>query len=264
MTLPSLRRHPRRHRGAVPRAPHHRGAEGALAAEVLLRRAAHRDRHDRARRRLRPGQPQDHRGPRRRRLGHQRLQDVHHQRRQRRPGGGRRAHRPEKKAKGISLFGVDTSLDGFSVGRVLDKVGQDESDTAELAFEDVRVSNDDLIGELDTGFISMMQFLPQERLGSAITNLAHAAQILDETIQYAKDRKAFGQPIGSLPAQPVPDRRAGHPGRGHPGLRRPVRPEAHPRRADRRSTRPRPSGGPRRSRTTCSTTASSCTAATAT
>ena len=81
---------------------------------------------------------------------------------------------------------------------MLDKVGQDESDTAELSFEDVRVSNDDLIGELDTGFISMMQFLPQERLGSAITNLAHAEQILEETIQYAKDRKAFGQPIGTF------------------------------------------------------------------
>ena len=105
---------------------------------------------------------------------------------------------PEKKAKGISLFGVDTSLPGFSVGRVLDKVGQDESDTAELSFEDVRVSNDDLVGPLDTGFISMMQFLPQERLGSAVTNLAHAAQILVETIQYAKDRQAFGQPIGSF------------------------------------------------------------------
>lgn len=105
---------------------------------------------------------------------------------------------PEKKAKGISLFGVDTSLPGFSVGRVLDKVGQDESDTAELAFEDVRVSDEDLIGELDTGFISMMQFLPQERLGSAITNLAHAAQILTETIQYAHDRKAFGASIGSF------------------------------------------------------------------
>ena len=105
---------------------------------------------------------------------------------------------PEKKAKGISRSGVETDKPGFSVGRVLDKVGQDESDTAELAFEDVRVSNDDLIGELDTGFIAMMQFLPQERLGSAITNLAHAAQILDETIQYAKDRKAFGQPIGNF------------------------------------------------------------------
>jgi long-chain-acyl-CoA dehydrogenase len=105
---------------------------------------------------------------------------------------------PEKKAKGISLFGVDTSKDGFSVGRVLDKVGQDESDTAELAFEDVRVSNDDLIGELDTGFISMMQFLPQERLGSAITNISHAAQILEETVQYAHDRKAFGASIGTF------------------------------------------------------------------
>ena len=106
----------------------------------------------------------------------------------------------EKRAKGISLFGVDTKSDGFSVGRVLDKVGQDESDTAELAFEDVRVSNDDMIGELDTGFISMMQFLPQERLGSAITNLAHAAQILEETVEYTKERKAFGQAIGSFQA----------------------------------------------------------------
>ena len=105
---------------------------------------------------------------------------------------------PEKKAKGISLFAVDTTLDGFSVGRVLDKVGQDESDTAELAFEDVRVSGADLVGPLDTGFISMMQFLPQERLGSAITNLAHAKQILEETVQYAKDRQAFGQPIGAF------------------------------------------------------------------
>ena len=81
---------------------------------------------------------------------------------------------------------------------MLDKVGQDDSDTAELSFEDVRVSNDDLVGPLDTGFISMMQFLPQERLGSAITNLAHAKQILEETVQYAKDRQAFGEPIGSF------------------------------------------------------------------
>ncbi|WP_110180697.1 acyl-CoA dehydrogenase family protein [Nocardioides solisilvae] len=105
---------------------------------------------------------------------------------------------PEKKAKGISLFAVDTRTPGFSVGRVLDKVGQDDSDTAELSFEDVRVSNDDLVGPLDTGFISMMQFLPQERLGTAITGVAHAKQILEETIQYAKDRVAFGQPIGKF------------------------------------------------------------------
>ena len=129
--------------------------------EVLLRRAAHRDRHDRARRRLRPGQPQDHRGPRRRRLDHQRLQDLHHQRRQRRPGGGRRPHQPGEEGQGHLASSASTPRStGFSVGRVLDKVGQDESDTAELAFEDVRVSNADLIGPLDTGFISMMQFLP--------------------------------------------------------------------------------------------------------
>jgi long-chain-acyl-CoA dehydrogenase len=93
---------------------------------------------------------------------------------------------PEKKARGITLFGVRSDAPGFSRGRKLDKVGQDESDTAELAFEDVRVTDDDIIGELDEGFIHMMTWLPQERLGSAITNLAHARQILDETIDYAK------------------------------------------------------------------------------
>ncbi len=103
---------------------------------------------------------------------------------------------PGKKARGITLFAVDAETDGFSRGRKLDKVGQDESDTAELFFEDVRVSADNIVGELDNGFIHMMEFLPQERLGSAITNLAHAAQILEETLQYTKERKAFGQPIG--------------------------------------------------------------------
>ena len=105
---------------------------------------------------------------------------------------------PEKKAKGITLFGVDTSLDGFGRGRKLDKVGQEESDTAELFFEDLRVSDADIVGELDQGFIHMMQNLPQERLGCAISNLAHARQILVETLEYAKERKAFGQGIGSF------------------------------------------------------------------
>ena len=105
---------------------------------------------------------------------------------------------PEKKARGITLFGVETDRPGFSRGRKLDKVGQDESDTAELFFEDVRLSDDDIIGELDSGFIHMMTFLPQERLGSAITNLAHAAQILDETLEYCRQRKAFGRSIGEF------------------------------------------------------------------
>jgi long-chain-acyl-CoA dehydrogenase len=105
---------------------------------------------------------------------------------------------PEKKARGISLFAVETTLEGFSRGRKLDKVGQDESDTAELFFDNVRVTDAELIGELDHGFIHMMQWLPQERLGSAISNVAHAKQILLETIEYAKDRTAFGQQIGSF------------------------------------------------------------------
>jgi len=105
---------------------------------------------------------------------------------------------PEKKAKGITLFGVDTSLPGFSRGRKLDKVGQDEADTSELFLENVRVGDDDVIGEVDRGFIHMMSFLPQERLGSAIANLANASQILDETIEYCRERKAFGQSIGTF------------------------------------------------------------------
>ncbi|MEP6856681.1 MAG: acyl-CoA dehydrogenase family protein [Pedococcus sp.] len=105
---------------------------------------------------------------------------------------------PEKRAKGISLFAVETGMDGFTRGRKLDKVGQDESDTAELNFADVRIPGHNLIGELDQGFIHMMNWLPQERLSNAVGNLAQAAQILDETLVYIKERKAFGQAIGSF------------------------------------------------------------------
>ncbi|MFT4188044.1 MAG: acyl-CoA dehydrogenase family protein [Aeromicrobium sp.] len=105
---------------------------------------------------------------------------------------------PEKGAKGITLFGIEATDEGFSRGRKLDKVGQTESDTAELFFENVRVGDDRIIGQLDMGFIHMMQKLPQERLGCAVSNIAQAKQILAETIQYAKDRKAFGQSIGAF------------------------------------------------------------------
>ncbi|WP_456698392.1 acyl-CoA dehydrogenase family protein [Aeromicrobium sp. P5_D10] len=105
---------------------------------------------------------------------------------------------PEKGAKGISLFGIEATDPGFSRGRKLDKVGQGEADTAELFFENIRLGDDRLIGEVDMGFIYMMQRLPQERLSCSVANVAHAKQILAETIQYAQDRKAFGQAIGSL------------------------------------------------------------------
>jgi len=105
---------------------------------------------------------------------------------------------PDRGVRGITLFGVETGMPGFERGRKLDKVGQEESDTAELFFTDVRVPDANVIGEVGLGFIAMMERLPQERVGAAVSNTAHARQILTETIAYAKERKAFGQPIGTF------------------------------------------------------------------
>jgi alkylation response protein AidB-like acyl-CoA dehydrogenase len=105
---------------------------------------------------------------------------------------------PAVGAKGISLLMVEAGMEGFSRGRKLDKVGQEESDTAELFFDNVRVPDANRIGPEGLGFVAMMQRLPQERVGAAVANTAHAAQILQETIEYTKERKAFGQPIGAF------------------------------------------------------------------
>ncbi|MDF3045349.1 MAG: acyl-CoA dehydrogenase [Ornithinibacter sp.] len=105
---------------------------------------------------------------------------------------------PSKGAKGITLLMVEEGMEGFTRGRKLDKVGQEESDTAELFFSDVRVPDSNRIGEEGQGFVAMMQRLPQERVGAACANVAHAKQILMETVEYAKERKAFGQAIGSF------------------------------------------------------------------
>ncbi len=105
---------------------------------------------------------------------------------------------PEKKARGITLFGVEAGMEGFERGRKLDKVGQPESDTSELFFNDVRVPQENVIGEVDNGFIQMMVNLPQERLGAAVYGLAHARFILEETVEYAQERQAFGQSIGAF------------------------------------------------------------------
>jgi|SRR5664280_1477280 len=105
---------------------------------------------------------------------------------------------PAKGPKGITLFMVERGMRGFENGRKLDKVGQEESDTAELFFSNVRVPDANRLGPEGAGFIAMMQRLPQERVGAAVSNTAHAKQILLETIQYCKERKAFGQPIGTF------------------------------------------------------------------
>ncbi|MBY4212549.1 acyl-CoA dehydrogenase family protein [Rhodococcus fascians] len=105
---------------------------------------------------------------------------------------------PGAGAKGITLFVVETGMPGFERGRKLDKVGQTDSDTAELFFHDVLLSEENVLGEVDRGFVHMMERLPQERIAGSVNNLAHAAQILEETIEYTKERRAFGQPIGSF------------------------------------------------------------------
>jgi alkylation response protein AidB-like acyl-CoA dehydrogenase len=107
---------------------------------------------------------------------------------------------PEKGARGITLFAVEAGMPGFERGRKLDKIGQAESDTAELFFADVRLGPGQVIGEIDQGFIAMMERLTIERMGAAVNNLAHARQILDETLVYVQERQAFGQPIGSFQA----------------------------------------------------------------
>lgn len=96
-----------------------------------------------------------------------------------------------------SLFVVETDdVDGFRRGRLLDKVGMEAQDTAELFFDDMKVPADALLGE-DTGggFIQLMKELPQERLNIAVQGVAAMEKALRHTIEYVKDRKAFGKRI---------------------------------------------------------------------
>ncbi|WP_207841751.1 acyl-CoA dehydrogenase family protein [Williamsia soli] len=107
---------------------------------------------------------------------------------------------PAAKHKAFSLLVVERDMPGFERGRKLDKMGQKAQDTAELHFTDVRVPATNLLGTENRGFYHLMQNLPSERLSIAIGAIAGARAIYEETLRYAKDRKAFGQPIGSFQA----------------------------------------------------------------
>ncbi|HEY4276806.1 MAG TPA: acyl-CoA dehydrogenase family protein [Conexibacter sp.] len=100
----------------------------------------------------------------------------------------------------ISLFAVEAGAEGFTRGRKLEKIGQHEADTAELFFEGVRLTRDDLLGELHGGFAAMMERLPQERLHTACANLAHVEAQVEATLAYVRERHAFGRPVGSFQA----------------------------------------------------------------
>jgi len=100
--------------------------------------------------------------------------------------------------EGFSLFLVDTDLPGFEVSRKLDKLGMRSSDTAELVLDDVNVPADALLGEEGRGFIEIMWELQGERLIGVAGSVAGAWLVFEKTLQYAKERHAFGRPIGSF------------------------------------------------------------------
>tara|TARA_R110002110_G_scaffold6830_1_gene34074 strand:- start:2640 stop:3809 length:1170 start_codon:yes stop_codon:yes gene_type:complete len=101
-------------------------------------------------------------------------------------------------SRGTTLFMVDSSRPGFQRGRNLEKIGLHASDTSELFFEDVRVPSSAILGELDQGFAVLMGELQRERLSLAVVAVAAAEGILEETINYVKERKAFGAPLSAL------------------------------------------------------------------
>ncbi|CAA0105242.1 Acyl-CoA dehydrogenase [Mycolicibacterium vanbaalenii] len=105
---------------------------------------------------------------------------------------------PSAGHKGLSLLVVERGMEGFERGRKLDKVGQPAQDTAELSFTDVHVPGSNLLGEQNRGFYHLMANLPSERLSIAIAAIAGARETFRQTLQYVKDRSAFGQSIGSF------------------------------------------------------------------
>ena len=103
-------------------------------------------------------------------------------------------------SKGLSLLVVERGMPGFERGRNLDKIGQHAQDTAELFFDDVRVPEENLLGEEGGGFVQLVKNLPFERISVAANSFGSARAVLDQTIGYAKERQAFGQAIGSFQA----------------------------------------------------------------
>jgi alkylation response protein AidB-like acyl-CoA dehydrogenase len=105
---------------------------------------------------------------------------------------------PEERHSGMSLLVIEDGMEGFTRGRNLDKIGLHAQDTAELFFDDVRVPVSNRLGEEGMGFAHLMENLPQERLGLATASIAHAETAFGWTLEYVKERQAFGQPIGSF------------------------------------------------------------------
>jgi alkylation response protein AidB-like acyl-CoA dehydrogenase len=105
---------------------------------------------------------------------------------------------PTQKHRGISLMVIERGMPGFERGRKLKKIGLPSQDTAELFFNDVRVPKENLLGNVGEGFSYLTANLAQERLSIAITGVATARAALNWTIDYVKERKAFGQTLSNF------------------------------------------------------------------
>jgi alkylation response protein AidB-like acyl-CoA dehydrogenase len=105
---------------------------------------------------------------------------------------------PDAGRNGMSLLVVERGMDGFERGRNLDKIGQHSADTAELFFSDVRVPAANVLGEEGKAFEYLGFNLAQERLSIAVYGLAAAKAALEWTVEYVKERTAFGQPIAGF------------------------------------------------------------------
>ncbi|MEN3301966.1 acyl-CoA dehydrogenase family protein [Pseudonocardia sp.] len=105
---------------------------------------------------------------------------------------------PEAGARGFSLLVVERGMPGFERGRRLKKVGMKAQDTAELSFTDVRVPAANVLGEVGQGFIYLMQNLAQERLSIAVASVAGAEAALRHTLEYTKERTAFGRSVAKF------------------------------------------------------------------
>ncbi len=102
-------------------------------------------------------------------------------------------------SRGVSIFIVEKGAPGFTVARQLDKMGWRSSDTAELVFEDCRVPAANMLGEENRGFYAIMQNFQNERITLAAQAMGEAQKALDMTLEYTRDRKAFGKTLWEQP-----------------------------------------------------------------
>ncbi len=105
---------------------------------------------------------------------------------------------PDNRRRGLTLLVVEDGMPGFVKGRALDKMGCKVQDTAELSFTDVRVPVANRLGEEGNAFEYLGHNLPQERMTVAVGSVAQARAAVAATIDYVKERKAFGTPVASF------------------------------------------------------------------